>query len=112
MKNIGIMIFLLIVIPAAALAADLDGFVFKKISAYDQKAVVKSPQGELVLVTIGDKVGKTATIVEILEDGVVLEQPGKYAPEKLIVRIENGRQKIDVMKREPVKTVFPSKNKP
>jgi type II secretory pathway component PulC len=93
---------LFFVIPAVTLAADLDGYSFKKISATDQKAVVKSPQGELTLVGVGDSIGATATIIEIVDDRVVLERPGKYAMEKLIVRVENGRQKIDVMKREPL----------
>ena len=104
MKHIIITILsLFLVIPAATLAADLDGYSFKKISAYDQKAVVKSPQGELTLVGVGDSVGASATIIEIVDDRVVLERPGQYAPEKLIVRIENGQQKIDVIKREPLK---------
>ena len=103
MKHIIITILLLfLVIPAATLAADLDGYSFKQISAYDQKAVVESPQGELTLVGVGDSVGASAIIIEIIDDRVVLERPGQYAPEKLIVRIENGQQQIDLLKREPL----------
>lgn len=106
MKHIIITILSLsLVIPAVTMAANLDGYNFAKISAYDQKAVVKSPQGELTLVGVGDSVGAAATIIEIVADRVVLERPGQYAPEKLIVRIENGRQKIDVIGREPLTKV-------
>ncbi len=65
--------------------------------------MVKSPQGELTLVGVGDNIGVSATIIEIVDDRVVLERPGKFAPEKLIVQIRNGQQKIDVIKREPLK---------
>lgn len=105
MKYISVMasLVLLFVISTVVCAVDLDDYTFKKISVYDQKAVVKTPQGELTLVGVGDKVGTSATIIEIIDDRVVLERPGQYAPEKLIVRIENGQQKIDVLKREPLK---------
>ncbi len=103
MKHIIITILsLFIVIPVATLAADLDGYRFKQISAYDQKAVVKSPQGELTLVGVGDSVGASATIVEIVADRVVLERPGEFGAEKLIVRLENGQQKIDRVQTMPV----------
>ena len=114
MKYINIISVLLITlaIPLTTLAADLDGYSFRKISSYDQKAVIKSPKGELSLVGVGDKVGKEATIIEIVDDRAVLERSGKYAPEKLIVRVENGRQKIDVIKREPLKrTLAPGAQK-
>lgn len=104
MKHIITLLSLILIIPVTTLATDLDGYSFKKISAYDQKAVVKTPQGELALIGVGDKVGTFATIIEITDDRVVLERPGEYAPEKLIVRVENGQQKIDVMKREPLRS--------
>jgi hypothetical protein len=104
MKNIIITILsLFLVIPAATLAAGLDGYIFKKISAYDQKAVVKSPQGVLTLVGVGDSVGASATIIEIVDDRVVLERPGKHGKETLLVRLVNGQQKITSMQKTPIK---------
>jgi len=67
MKHIIITILsLFLVIPAVTLAADLDGYCFKKISAYDQKVVVKSLQGELTLAGVGGNVGAVATIYSCL----------------------------------------------
>ncbi len=75
MKHIIITILsLFFVIPVATLAADLDGYSFKRISATDLKAW-SSPAGELTLVGGGDSVGAAATNIEIVDDRVVLERP-------------------------------------
>ncbi len=101
MKHIIITILsLFLVIPAATLAADLDGYSFTKISAYDQKAVVKSPQGELILVGVGDSVGASATIVEISDDRVVLEEKASPEPAILIIRLEGGEQNIQKVQKK------------
>jgi hypothetical protein len=57
-----------------SLAAQLEGFRFIKLSAVDQKAVVKTPEGKLLLVGVGDDVGD-AKIARIAENAVVLERP-------------------------------------
>jgi hypothetical protein len=89
-------LILLMVIPVATLAADLDGYSFKKFSAEDQKAVVKTPQGELALVGVGDRVGSSATITQIFADYVELKQVTPQGPETLMVYVVDGKQKITV----------------
>lgn len=85
------------------LAAGVVRIQVLKISAQDQKAVVKTPEGTLKLVGLGDFIGGDARIIEIAEGRVVLEQPGEYGLEQIIVRLENGKQKIDMMRVEPLR---------
>lgn len=74
MKSINLfaLLILVLLLPALACATDLDGYVFKKISVEDKKAVVKTPQGELALVGEGDKVGESAVIKQIFDSYVEL----------------------------------------
>jgi hypothetical protein len=85
---------LLLVIPAVALATDLGGFTFKQISGYDQKAVVKTPEGQLKMIGVGDAIGK-AKVLDIAEERVVLEHLGPNGPETIIVRMINGKSRVE-----------------
>jgi hypothetical protein len=93
MKFIGffVAILLLLVLPAIVCAADLDGYVFKKFSSEDQKAVLKTPQGDLSLVGVGDRVGLSATITQIFADYVELKQVTPQGPETLMVYVVDGK---------------------
>ena len=84
-----------------AAAVPMEKYRFLKISSQDRKAVVKTPEGEMKLVAPGDLVGD-ARISAITDGRVVLEREGEGAGETLVVRLENGRQKVDRMKVEPL----------
>ncbi len=90
-----------------AFAADLDGVQFMKIAAAEQRAVVKLANGSLKLVRIGDQVGAAALhISEISEGRVVLVDAGQDGPETIIVRLENGQQRIERISRQIEQPIY------
>ncbi len=95
-------VFLCLSVSSLAGAASLDKVQFIKISPQDQKAVMKTPDGKLQVVKPGDVVGEKTKIVQINEGQIVLERPGRYGTETLIVTLQNGQQKIDRMERRPL----------
>lgn len=105
MKSIATTIFVLVLFAMNASAAELGGNKFLKISAYDQKAVIKTASGEMKTVGVGDQIEPNRTIVEIAENQVVIAVAGGDGQEKLIVSLdENGNQKIDRMGAALTKT--------
>jgi hypothetical protein len=93
-------------------ASSLGKIHFVKIAPQDAKAVIKGADGKLKLVKCGDVLNDNLKIVQIVDGEVVLEHPGKYGQEKIFVRIENGRQKIDLMEIRPLtQTRIPANKK-
>jgi len=88
-----ITIFLLSV--GTAYATGFTGYRLLKISAADQRAVVKQPDGSLRVIGIGDEIDG-AQVTEVAEGRVVLS--GKDA-ETIIVRFEHGKQRIETYQR-------------
>jgi len=98
-----VLTLLMLTVSLPCFAADLGGATFLKISAYDQKVVVKTVSGEMQMLGVGDMLDENTTILEILENRVVLKRPGEYAPEKVVVYLDkNGKQRVDVMSRQPL----------
>jgi hypothetical protein len=103
MKSVIMSGLILMICSTFAFATGLDGIKFIKISAYDQKAVIKTAAGEMKVVAVGDEIKPNTTLVEIAENQVMLETIGANGPEKLIVHLDqNGKQKIDRMGSVPV----------
>jgi hypothetical protein len=88
-------VFLSITSTGHALAVGLEKHQFLKIAPEEQKAVMKTPEGALQLVGIGDVIAGDARIVEIAEGRVVLEQPGEDGNETVIVRFDGKSQRIE-----------------
>lgn len=80
-----------VVAVSASTAATFTGYRLIKISASDQRAVIKRPDGSLRVVAPGDVVDG-AHVYEMAEGRMVLK--GK-AGETIIVRLEQGRQRIE-----------------
>ena len=90
-----LLLTMLLLWPTINRAADLlDGYRFSRISGADQAAVLTTPDGRLQLVRVGDAVGPTARITEIGPGRVILEKPDPAGMATLMVRIEEGSQKI------------------
>lgn len=102
MKQIRISFLLILACASFAVAEDLGGYAFLRISGEDARAVVKAPTGEKRLVAAGEVLG-AAKIVEIAADRVVLEQPDKLGATVLIVTVKNGRQQVSRIQQMPVK---------
>jgi hypothetical protein len=91
------LIFTAIIMMCSAqslIAESLEKITFVKLSPPDQKAVIKTPDGKLQMVGIGDMVGDDNRIAEISKDRVVLEKMSQAGVETIIVTLHNGKQKI------------------
>lgn len=88
-----------ICLPTIVSAAGIEDFKFLKIAAPEQKAAVKTPEGELVMIGIGDRVGEQATVIDIADGRVVLEQATKEGPERLVVRFHGNQTSIEKIKQ-------------
>ncbi len=80
-------------------ASELERYQFLKTSPQEQKAVVKTPDGRLQLIGVGDSID-SAKVVEIVEGRVVLEEAGVMGAETLIVRLDGKRQRIERLRRQ------------
>jgi len=91
-------------------AETFDKIKFLKISAQDQKAVLKDSDGKLKMIGVGDAVGGDSKVVEIAKDRVVLEKMTEAGIEIIIIRLINGEQKIErVTKAGEKKPLYGSK---
>lgn len=71
-----------------------------KISASDERAVIKMPDGKLVVIKVGDAIGnQNGKITEIAAGRVVVEEKVGREIETVIFRLENGKQRIERIKR-------------
>lgn len=92
-----------LLLASYSLAGEFEKFQLLKVAALEQKAVVKSPEGKLLMVGIGEMVGE-ATITGIADGEVRLERPGEFGVETLIVRLDaDGKQHIDRMEVRPLR---------
>lgn len=101
-KLIQTMLFLAIAAGiSVAQAVSLDKIQFLKISPQDAKAVVKLPDGKLQVVNPGDVVVENVTVKEIAQGRIVLDDRSGKDIETVIVRMENGKQRLERLKTKP-----------
>ena len=70
-----------------------------KISPQDGLAVIKQSDGPAQVVKVGDVVGANGRIIEIAAERVVVEEVINNESEKIIIRLEDGRQRVERLKR-------------
>jgi hypothetical protein len=83
-----------LLLPSPGLAAELEKYRFLKVAPQEQKAVVKTPDGKLQLVGVGEAIAG-AKVVEIAEGRVVLEEQGEQGSETVIFRLDGRHQRIE-----------------
>lgn len=91
-------------IASLASAAPLDKIQFIKIAPQDEKAVIKAADGKLQVIKPGDVIGDAVTVKEIATGRVVLEEKSDRGPETVIVRIDNGKTRIERLRKHPDKS--------
>lgn len=82
-------------------AATLDKIQFIKIAPQDAKAVIKADDGKLKVIKPGDVIGDAVTVKEIVSGRIVLEEKTDQGTETVIVRMENGRSRIERLRKQP-----------
>lgn len=82
--------------PPAAIAAEIQ---VVRISHEDRAAVIQTPEDRLTLITEGGRIPGLGKVTEISENRVVIDAPTKRGGETLIIRMENGRQRIERIRK-------------
>lgn len=90
-------------LTTTAFAASLDKIQFIKISPQDSKAVIKTAEGKLQVVKPGDLIAESTTIKEIVSGRIILEDNTPNGLETIIVRLDNGKIRVERLRRQPDK---------
>jgi len=104
MKRIVIIAISALLIPAITAGKDatkpsVDTIQVLKIAGQDQRAVIKTPDGKTRIIKPGDSLGANGKVTEIAADRVVVEEKKGNATEKVIIRLINGKQKVERFKK-------------
>ena len=70
-----------------------------KIAGQDERAVIKTPDGKMRIIKVGDPVGDHAKVIEITTGRVVIEEKKAKESETVIIRLENGKQHLERLKK-------------
>ena len=88
-------------------AQSLDEIKVVKISPKDEKAVIKTHGKDFQVIKVGDSLAEHGRVVEITKGRIVLEINGDRGGERVIIRLENGNQRIErILKAGDEKPVF------
>lgn len=106
MKKVVVLAVLTLLIPLATLAGEqaVETIRVVKTSPMDEKAVIKV-HGKLQVIKVGDELSaiigqvNEIKVTEISKDMVVLEETGESGPETVIIRLEDGKQKVERMRK-------------
>lgn len=82
-----------------AFAGSVDDIHVLKISAQDERAVIKTVDGNTQIIKPGDPVGTSGKVTEIAAGRVVIEEKKGNETEKVIIRLINGQQKVERIKK-------------
>ena len=93
----------MLISSAAVFAEFLDTIHLLKISSQDERAIVKMEDGSMKIIKPGDVIGKRGKVVEITAGRVVFEENTEKGIETVIIRLENGKQRIERIKKTPDK---------
>jgi hypothetical protein len=92
---LALLISLLTLPTEPLLAFSLEDLRVIKISPADGTAIVKTAERDLWVIKVGSRLGETGKVVEIAPGRVVIESKSSKGNETVIIRIKDGRQKIE-----------------
>lgn len=90
-------------LSSLALAGGVDDVHVLKITAQDQRAVIKMPGGKVQVIKEGDVLrvtGGELQVVEIADGRVIFEEQTERGTERVIIRLGEGKQKVERMKKQ------------
>jgi hypothetical protein len=79
--------------------ANIDSIQVIQIMSQEEKAIVTTPDARRHILKVGDSIGKNGKVIEIVEGRIVIEEKTDKGIETVIIRFENGRQKIERIKK-------------
>ncbi len=84
-----------------ATASPLDNLRIVKISASDGTAVIRIQDSNLQIIKRGDEINKIGKVIEISENRIVFEAKTGVEEEKIVIRMQGGKQRIERIKSVP-----------
>ena len=105
MRTIISILILAMAIPALVAAKEpaqqisTDTIQVLKIAPQDGRAVIKTLDGKMQIIKIGDPIGDRGKVLEITADRIVIEEKNNTVTEKVIIRLVNGKQKIERLRK-------------
>ena len=97
---IRLVLFVGMIMPISFLyASSNDAIHVLKISPQDHRAAIKDAKGKTRLIKPGDTVGKNGKVIAIEAERVVIEEKNGDEIEKVIIRLENGVQTIERVRK-------------
>ena len=70
-----------------------------RIIEQDERAMIRLPDGSMHILKVGDSMGKNGKVTEIVEGRIVIEEKTDRGPETVIIRFENGKQRIERIRK-------------
>ena len=98
-----------LLISATTYADAIDSIHLLKISPQDSRAIVKTEDGAMKINKPGDEIGGIGKVVEITAGRVVIEEMTDGGRETVIIRLEDGKQKVERISRLPQRQANPLK---
>lgn len=77
----------------------LESIQILRIVEQDEKAMTKLPDGRMHILKVGDSIGKSGKVIEIVEGRIVIEEKSDKGSETVIIRFEDGKQKIERIRK-------------
>jgi hypothetical protein len=70
-----------------------------RIIEQDEKAMIKLADGKMHILKVGDSIGRSGKVTEIVEGRIVIDEKTDKGPETVIIRFENGKQRIERIRK-------------
>ena len=90
---------IIVVFSFPSFGESIDSLKILKIAPEEQMVTVRSEDGKLRVVKTGESIGENLRIVEIAKGRVVLEERTDKGMEKVIVRLEGGKQRVERIRK-------------
>ena len=76
-------------------ASDVDSIQLLRISSQDERATIKSLDGKMRIIKVGDLLGEKSKVTEITEGRIVIEEITDKGIETVVIRVVNGKQRVE-----------------
>jgi len=115
---LSVLICVLFMIGLSVHAQSVDDIRVLKISPQDERAIIKTPEGEMRIIKVGDVLWVMSSglrvasselekkdivselrVMEITEGRVVFEEETDTGMETVIIRVEDGKQRVERIKK-------------
>ena len=69
------------------------------VTQTDKTFKMNGEKVETLTIKVGDSIGETGKVIEITEGRVVIEEKTEKGPETVIIRVEDGKQRVERIRK-------------